>query len=63
MLEWKSKKFDDEKHKLEEHMKRLGGLMEQSNKVTSSKLRQTTASNNVQQAKLKKKVSLCLIKL
>ena len=39
-------------------MKWLGGLLEQSNKVTSSKLRQTTSSNNMQQAELKKKVSL-----
>eukprot|EP00090_Calanus_glacialis_P014958 TRINITY_DN23836_c0_g1_i2.p1 TRINITY_DN23836_c0_g1~~TRINITY_DN23836_c0_g1_i2.p1 ORF type:complete len:647 (+),score=266.93 TRINITY_DN23836_c0_g1_i2:67-1941(+) len=59
LLEWKSKKFEDEKHKLEEHVKRLGGLLEQSNKelqVTSSKLRQTTASNNMQEAELKKKM-------
>jgi hypothetical protein len=60
LLEWKSKKFEDEKHNLEEHVKRLGGLLEQSNKelqVTSSKLRQTTASNKMQEAELKKKVS------
>merc|ERR1712096_539316 len=58
MLEWKSKKFEDEKHKLEEQVKRLGSLLEQSNKqlqVISTQLRQANASNNLQEAELKKK--------
>jgi len=58
VLEWKTKKFEDEKHKLEEQVKRLGNLMEQSNKqlqVTNSQMRQANVSNCMLEAELKKK--------
>jgi len=58
LLEWKCNKFEDEKHKLEEQVKRLGGLLEQTNKqlqVTNSNFRQTNASKGSLEVELKKK--------
>eukprot|EP00092_Neocalanus_flemingeri_P009650 GFUD01010391.1.p1 GENE.GFUD01010391.1~~GFUD01010391.1.p1 ORF type:complete len:640 (+),score=259.80 GFUD01010391.1:68-1987(+) len=59
LLEWKSRKFEDEKHKLEEQIKKLGGLLEMSNKqlqVISTQLRQANASNSMREAELKNKM-------
>jgi len=58
LSEWKWKKFEDEKHKLEEQVRRLGGLVEDTNKqlqITSTNLRQANASIGMLELELKKK--------
>ena len=61
LLEWKCRKFEDEKHKLEDQVKSLGRLVEKTNKqlqITSTDLRQANASKGMLEVELKKKVSL-----
>ena len=62
LLDWKVKKFDDEKNKLEEQVRHLGNLLEEANKqlqATSTQLRETNASKSLLEAEVKKKVSGC----
>jgi len=58
LLDWKCKKFEDEKHKLEEQVKKLGELLQNTSKqlqVTSSNFRQANASKGFLEMELKKK--------
>ena len=62
LLDWKVKKFDDEKNKVEEQVRHLGNLLEEANKqlqATSTQLRETNASKSLLEAEVKKKVSGC----
>ena len=61
VLDWKSKKFEDEKNKLEDQVRNYGKLLEKTNKqlqVNSTQLRETNASRNLLEVELKKKTDM-----
>ena len=61
VLDWKSRKFEDEKLKLEDQVRNLGKLLEKTNKqlqVNSTQLRETNASRNLLEVDLKKKTDM-----
>ena len=61
VLDWKSKKFEDEKNKLEDQVRNYGKLLEKTNKqlqVNSTQLRETNASRNLLEVDLKKKTDM-----
>ena len=61
VLDWKSKKFEDEKNKLEDQVRNYGKLLEKTNKqlqVNSTQLRETNASKNLLEVDLKKKTDM-----
>ena len=61
VLDWKTKKFEDEKNKLEDQVRNYGKLLEKTNKqlqVNSTQLRETNASRNLLEVELKKKTDM-----
>ena len=61
LLNWKTNKFEEEKCKLEDQVRKFGNLVEETNKqlqVISTQLRETKASRNLLEVELKKKGDL-----
>jgi len=58
LLDWKSKKFEDEKNKLEEQVRNLGSLLEKTNKqiqVNSTQVRESNVAKSLLDSELQKK--------
>jgi len=58
LLEWKSKKYDDEKNKLEEQVRNLGSLLEKTNKqiqINSTQVRESNVAKSLLDSELQKK--------
>jgi len=61
VLDWKTKKFEDEKNKLEDQVRNYGKLLEKTNKqlqVNSTQLRETNSTKNLLEVDLKKKTDM-----